>query len=106
MDRAHAGSIPRAAARRDADRRGAGPFRRCRARGPACAAGWPVTDGGSDQTRIDEGGGDSSRTRGGTLAELVGRLESRDVLRSVLTGGVPLAGIEVLGITHDSRRVA
>jgi UDP-N-acetylmuramoyl-L-alanyl-D-glutamate--2,6-diaminopimelate ligase len=65
-----------------------------------------VTDGGSDQTRIDEGGGDSSRTRGGTLAELVGRLESRDVLRSVLTGGVPLAGIEVLGITHDSRRVA
>ena len=65
-----------------------------------------MTDGGSDQTRIDEGGGDSSRTRGGTLAELVGRLESRDVLRSVLTGGVPLAGIEVLGITHDSRRVA
>ena len=46
----------------------------------------------------------SARVR--TLGDLVVRLEARDVLRSVLGGSVPLGGIEVRGVTHDSRRVA
>ena len=71
MGGAHAGSTPvlRPGAMRIAG--GAGPSS-MPARGPARAAGWPVTDGGSDHTRIDDRGRDSSRTRGGTLADLVG----------------------------------
>jgi len=49
--------------------------------------------------------GGSSTTRGGSLGDLVSRLESRDILRSVLAGSSALAGIEVLGVTHDSRQV-
>jgi UDP-N-acetylmuramoyl-L-alanyl-D-glutamate--2,6-diaminopimelate ligase len=40
-----------------------------------------------------------------TLAELVGRLEARDLLRSVPGPAVPLGGIAVHGVTHDSRGV-
>ncbi len=41
-----------------------------------------------------------------TLADLVARLERRDVLRSVLGGLTPLGSIRVEGVTHDSRHVA
>ncbi len=40
-----------------------------------------------------------------TLGDLVVRLEARDVLRSVLGGPMPLGGIEVRGVAHDSRCV-
>ena len=39
------------------------------------------------------------------LAELVGRLETRDLLRSVPGAGVDLASVRVTGVTHDSRRI-
>jgi UDP-N-acetylmuramoyl-L-alanyl-D-glutamate--2,6-diaminopimelate ligase len=39
------------------------------------------------------------------LAELVGRLEARDQLRSVPPARVPLSGVLVEGVTHDSREV-
>jgi UDP-N-acetylmuramoyl-L-alanyl-D-glutamate--2,6-diaminopimelate ligase len=39
------------------------------------------------------------------LADLVMRLEARDLLRSVPGTGVALAAIPVTGVTHDSRRV-
>ncbi len=40
-----------------------------------------------------------------SLAGLVGRLEARDLLRSVPGAGVDLGAITVRGVTHDSRRV-
>jgi UDP-N-acetylmuramoyl-L-alanyl-D-glutamate--2,6-diaminopimelate ligase len=46
---------------------------------------------------------DPAETR--RLGELVGRLEARGLLRSVLPGGAAPATVRVAGVTHDSRQV-
>jgi UDP-N-acetylmuramoyl-L-alanyl-D-glutamate--2,6-diaminopimelate ligase len=47
----------------------------------------------------------SAVDRDGALGDLVARLESRDVLRSVLAGPSAVAQVRVRGVTHDSRQV-
>ena len=71
--------------------------------------------GCSDRCRVRADDGPGSMTgrrsgpeqkgRAGALGDLVVRLESRDVLRSVLAGPSAVAQVQVRGVTHDSRRV-